>query len=124
MYSRIFLFIIVEGNSILLYDYDKNLCGPVRSYIRLSDIFTQAVSEIPYFGRIIYIVQEMPFIIVLLALIFIAIIYKNNNPDNEYNEFMIKKNRELDKTFRIYYDQVSKRDSLASMLLKIVKYNN
>ena len=66
----------------------------------------------------------MPFIIVLLALIFIAIIYKNNNPDNEYNEFMIKKNRELDKTFRIYYDQVSKRDSLASMLLKIVKYNN
>ena len=114
----------IEGNSILLYDYDKNWCGPVRSYIRLSDIFTQAVSEIPYFGRIIYIVQEMPFIIVLLALIFIAIIYKNNNPDNEYNEFMIKKNRELDKTFRIYYDQVSKRDSLASMLLKIVKYNN
>ena len=28
----------------------------------------------------------------------------------------------VDKTFRIYYDQVSKRDSLASMLLKIVKY--
>ena len=114
----------VGGNSILLYDYDKKWCGPVKSYIRLSSIFTQSVEDMPFIGRIVYIVKEMPFLIVLLALIFIAIIYKDSNPDSKYNEYLIKRNRELDNNFRVYYEQISKRDNLANMLLKVVKYNN
>ena len=107
--------------SVLLYDFDKKWCGPVKSYQRLSDIFTESIANVPLIGWIVYLVQEMPFFIIVLALVFIILIYKSDNPDKLYYEYIKKKQRELDNTFRIYYDQVSKRDTLASMLLKIVK---
>ena len=107
--------------SVLLYDFDKNWCGPVKSYQRLSDIFTESVANAPFIGWIVYLVQEMPFLITVLALVFIILLYKSNNPDKLYYEYIKKKQRELDNTFRMYYDQVSKRDNLASMLLKVIK---
>ena len=107
--------------SVLLYDFDKNWCGPIRSYVRLSDIFTETVANTPFIGWIVYLVQEMPFLIIVLALAFIILIYKSDNPNKLYYEYIKKKQRELDNTFRIYYDQLSKRDNLAHMLLKVVK---
>lgn len=108
-------------SSILLYDYDKKWCGPVKSYVRLSEVFTEFVEDAPIIGWIIYLVQEMPFLISVLALVFIILIYQNNGPDSKYNDFVRKKQRELGNTFRMYYDQVAKRDLLVSTLLKAVK---
>lgn len=105
--------------SILLYG--KKWCGPVRSFVRVSDIFTNTVADAPLIGRAIYLLQEMPILIVILALVFIVIIYRKNNIDSRYNEYLKKKQRELDNTFRVYYEQISKRDMLTSMLLKVTK---
>ena len=107
--------------SILLYDDKNSWCGPVKSYVRLSDIFTEYVLDAPFIGWIVSLVQEIPFLISVLALIFIVILYKNNSPDDKYNEYIRKKQRELDNTFRVYYDQISKRDTLAHMLLNVTK---
>ena len=107
--------------SILLYDNNKEWCGPIKSYIRLSDIFTELVLDTPFIGWIVSLVQEMPFLISVLALVFIVIMYKSNNPDDKYNEYIRKKQRELDNTFRVYYDQVSQRDTLAHMLINVAK---
>ena len=107
--------------SVLLYNYNKEWCGPVRSYVRVSDVFTEAISDSPFFGGISFCFREIPFIIVILALVFIVLIYKNNYLDSRYNEYLRKKQRELDNTFRVYYEQISKRDLLTSMLLKVTK---
>ena len=111
----------IGDSSILLYDYDKKWCGPVKSYVRLSEVFTEFVGDAPIIGWIVYLVQEMPFLISVLALVFIILIYQNNGPDSKYNDYVRKKQRELGNTFRMYYDQVAKRDLLVSTLLKAVK---
>ena len=111
----------IGDSSILLYDYDKKWCGPVKSYVRLSEVFTKFVGDAPIIGWIVYLVQEMPFLISVLALVFIILIYQNNGPDSKYNDYVRKKQRELGNTFRMYYDQVAKRDLLVSTLLKAVK---
>ena len=77
--------------------------------------------DTPFIGWIVSLVQEMPFLISVLALVFIVIMYKSNNPDDKYNEYIRKKQRELDNTFRVYYDQVSQRDTLAHMLINVAK---
>ena len=123
-YYQVNCYIPNEGkgdNSILLYNYDKKWCGPIKSYVRLSDIFTELVKDTPVLGYFINFMEEIPFIISLLALILIIIIYKNNNPDMRYNEYIKKKKRDLDKSFRLYYEQVSNRDNLSNLLLKVVK---
>ena len=111
----------VGDSSVLLYNYKKEWCGPVRSFVRVSDAFTNAVSDSPLLGGISYILQEMPFLIVILALVCIVLIYKNNYLDRRYNEYLKKKQKELDNTFRVYYGQISRRDLLTSMLLKVTK---
>ena len=111
----------VGDSSVLLYNYKKEWCGPVRSFERVSDVFTNAVSDSPFLGEISSILQEMPFLIVILALVCIVLIYKNNYLDSRYNEYLKKKQKELDNTFRVYYGQISRRDLLTSMLLKVTK---
>ena len=61
----------------------------------------------------------MPFLIVVLSVSFIMMIYRKDGPDEEYFDFIFKKQRELEKDFRKYYDQVEKREIINKSLIEI-----
>lgn len=108
-------------SSILVYNFDRIRCGPINSNVRLSSIFTELMEDAPLFGWIVGIIKEMPFLIVIIALVFIVILYRKYNPDSRYYEYLIKRQKGLDNNFQMFYEQISKRDVLTSMLLKVTK---
>ena len=108
-------------SSELFYDFDRDRCGPVMPFVRVSELFTELMLDLPILGWIVGIIHEMPFLIIVLGLIFIIILYRKYNPDSRYYEYLIKRQKELDNNFQIFYEQISKRDSLTSMLLKVTK---
>ena len=110
----------LSSETILLYD-KSNWCGPVKTRIRYSEILTDKIVDTVFIGWILKLFQEAPFIMALISLIFIILIYRKYNPDKRYYEFLVKRQLELAKTFHIFYDQISKRDILTSMLLKVTK---
>ena len=61
----------------------------------------------------------MPFIIVILSISFIMMIYRKDGPDEKYFDFIQKKQRELEKDFRKYYDQIEKRETINKLLAEI-----
>jgi hypothetical protein len=79
------------------------------------------MEDAPIFGWIVGIIEEMPFLIVVIALVFIVILYRKYNPDSRYYEYLLKRQKGLDNNFQMFYDQISKRDVLTSMLLKVTK---
>ena len=113
-----------DEKSYLIYNFDRIRCGPVDPYVRLSGVMTELMADAPLIGWIVGIVQEMPFLIVIIALIFIILFYRKYNPDSRYYEYLIKRQKELDNTFQMFYEQISKRDTLTSMLLKVTKQEN
>ena len=106
--------------SILIYD-KTNWCGPVKSRIRLSGILSDKIKETIFIGWLIKLFREAPFIIILIALIFIILIYRKYNPDSRYYEYLVKRQLELGKTFHTFYEQISKRDVLTLNLLNLTK---
>ena len=106
--------------TILIYD-KTNWCGPVSTRVRLSGILTDKMRDTIFIGWIIKLFQEAPFIMILIALIFIILIYRKYSPDSRYYEYLVKRQLELSKTFHVFYEQISKRDVLTSMLLKVTK---
>ena len=107
--------------SVLIYNFDRIRCGPINSNVRLSSIFTELMEDAPLFGWIVGIIKEMPFLIVIIALVFIVILYRKYNPDSRYYEYLLKRQKGLDNNFQMFYEQISKRDVLTSMLLKVTK---
>ena len=107
--------------SVLIYNFDRVRCGPINSNVRLSSIFTELMEDAPIFGWIVGIIEEMPFLIVIIALVFIVILYRKYNPDSRYYEYLLKRQKGLDNNFQMFYEQISKRDVLTSMLLKVTK---
>ena len=65
----------------------------------------------------------MPFLMVVLAISFIMMIYRKDGPDEEYFDFIIKKQRELEKDFRKYYDQIEKRETINKLLIEVSNEN-
>lgn len=108
-------------SSVLIYNFDRIRCGPINSNVRLSSIFTELMEDAPIFGWIVGIIEEMPFLIVVIALVFIVILYRKYNPDSRYYEYLLKRQKGLDNNFQMFYEQISKRDVLTSMLLKVTK---
>ena len=109
----------VEGPSILLYEKERNWCGPFNSYERASKYFSDIFEDIPYVKWLVRVIKEMPFLIVVLSVSFIMMIYRKDGPDEEYFNFINKKQRELEKDFRKYYDQIGKREIINKLLAEI-----
>lgn len=112
--------IVDESFNILLYN-TENYCGPVRSKIKLSSILTNKMKDIIIISWIVNLFQQLPFIIILISFVFIILIYRKYHPDKRYYEYIFKRHKELINTFYILYEQISKRDILTSMLLKITQ---
>ena len=113
----------VDGPSILLYEEEKSWCGPFNSYERASKYFSDLFEDIPGVKWVVYICEEMPFLMVVLAISFIMMIYRKDGPDEEYFDFIIKKQRELEKDFRKYYDQIEKRETINKLLIEVSNEN-
>ena len=112
--------VVDESFNILLYN-TANYCGPVRSRVKLSSILTNKMKDIKIIGWIVNLFQQLPFIIILISLVLIILIYRKYNPDKRYYEYIFKRHKELINTFYVLYEQISKRDILTSMLLKITQ---
>ena len=109
----------VSGPSILIYEQERNWCGPFNSYERASKYFSDLFEDIPVVKWFVLIFKEMPFIIVVLSISFIMMIYRKDGPDEKYFDFIHKKQRELEKDFRKYYDQIEKREIINKLLAEI-----
>ena len=103
----------------VLITFKENWCGPVKSRIKLSSVLTDKMKDILILGWIVGLFQQLPFIIIIISIFFIALIYRKYNPDKRYYEYIIKRQEDLINTFYVLYEQISKRDILTSMLLKI-----
>lgn len=106
--------------NILLYN-TNNWCGPLKSKVKLSSILTKKMKDILVIGWIIGLFQQLPFIVVLIAVVLVILIYRKYYPDTSYYEYIIHRQKDLLNSFYILYDQISKRDILTSMLLKITQ---
>ena len=113
----------VSGPSILLYETERNWCGPFNSYERASKYFSDLFEDIPGVRWVVLVCKEMPFLIVVLAVSFIMMIYRKDGPDEEYFDFINKKQRDLERDFRKYYDQIEKREMINKLLIKMAKDN-
>lgn len=109
-----------DSYNILLYN-TTNWCGPVESKVRLSSVLTNKMKETLFFGWFVGLFQQLPFIIILISVLLIVLIYRQYNPDIRYYEYIIKRQIELSNTFHVFYEQISKRDILTSMLLKMTQ---
>ena len=109
----------IGGPSILLYEKERNWCGPFNSYERASKYFSDLFEDIPGVRWFVLVCKEMPFLIVVLSVSFIMMIYRKDGPDEEYFAFINKKQRELEKDFRKYYDQIEKREIINKSLIEI-----
>lgn len=107
--------------AIMLYDYSKKLCGPIRPHTRASDILTNLVYDTTIIGWIFEKAREMPFIIVVISMIFIVIIYRHYNPEKVYYDYLKGKQNELNNTFRVFYEHIAKKDSLSLLLIDMAK---
>ena len=105
----------------VLFSFKKNWCGPVKSRIKLSSILTEKMKDILILGWIVGLFQQLPFIVIIISIFLVALIYRKYNPDTRYYEYIIKRQEDLINTFYVLYQQISKRDILTSMLLKITQ---
>ena len=108
-----------NGPSILLYDEEREWCGPFNSYERASKYFNDLFEDIPGVKWVVNIVKEMPFLMVIIAVSFIMMIYRKDGPNDEYFEYINKKQRLLERDFRKYYDQIEKRKIINDLLVDI-----
>ena len=111
----------VSGPSILLYEKERNWCGPFESYERASKYFSDLFEDIPGVRWVVFICKEMPFLMVVLAVSFIMMIYRRDGPDEEYFDYINKKQKDLERDFRKYYDQIEKREIINKLLIEMSK---
>ena len=111
----------VDGPSILLYEKEKNWCGPFNSYERASKYFSDLFEDIPGVRWVVFVCKEMPFLMAVLAVSFIMMIYRKDGPDEDYFDYINKKQRELERDFRKYYDQIGQREMINKLLIEISK---
>ena len=109
-----------ESFNILLYN-TNNWCGPLKSKMQLSSIMTNKMKNTLFIGWIVNLFQQLPFIIILFSVFLIILIYRKYNPDKRYYEYIVNRQKELVNTFYSLYEQISKRDMITSMLLKITQ---
>ena len=109
-----------ESFNILIYN-TENWCGPLKSKVKLSSILTKKMEDILFIRWIVGLFQQLPFIIVSIAVVLVILIYRKYYPDKSYYEYIVKKQKDLHNSFYVLYDQISKRDILTSMLLKITQ---
>ena len=109
-----------ESFNILIYN-TENWCGPLKSKVKLSSILTKKMEDILFIRWIVGLFQQLPFIIVSIAVVLVILIYRKYYPDKSYYEYIVKKQKDLLNSFYVLYDQISKRDILTSMLLKITQ---
>ena len=112
----------VTDNSFnyLLYN-TANWCGPLKSKMKLSSIMTNKMKNALFIGWFVNLFQQLPFIIILFSVFLIVIIYRKYNPDKRYYKYIVNRQKELVNTFYSLYEQISKRDIITSMLLKIIQ---
>ena len=55
----------------------------------------------------------------IIAVSFIMMIYRKDGPNEEYFEYINKKQRLLERDFRKYYDQIEKRKIINDLLVDI-----
>ena len=113
-----------EGSGIeesyLVYN-KTNWCGPVKSFVRLSSVMTEQMEDTIGIGYIVGLIQQFPFVIILISVVLVILIYRKYNPDVRYYDYLVKRQQELSNTFHVFFEQISKRDILTSMLLKILQ---
>ena len=113
----------INGPSILIYENERNWCGPFNSYERASKYFSDLLEDIPYIRWFVLVFKEMPFLIVVLAVSFIMMIYRRDGPGEDYFNFINKQQKELEKGFRKYYDQIEKREIINKLLAELSQNN-
>ena len=59
----------------------------------------------------------------VLAVSFIIMIYRRDGPGEEYFDYINKKQRDLERDFRKYYDQIEKREVINKLLIEMSKDN-
>ena len=113
-----------EGSGIeesyLVYN-KTNWCGPVKSFVRLSSVMTEQMEDTIGIGYIVGLIQQFPFVIILISVVLVILIYRKYNPDVRYYDYLVRRQQELSNTFHVFFEQISKRDILTSMLLKILQ---
>ena len=109
-----------DALSILVFN-KTNWCGPVKSFVRLSSVMTEQMEDTIGIGWIVGLIQQLPLVIILISIVIVILVYRKYNPDVRYYDYLVRRQQELSNTFHVFFEQISKRDILTSMLLKILQ---
>jgi hypothetical protein len=109
-----------DSYNVMKYN-ETNWCGPVRSKEQLSSVLTNNMKDALFIGWFVGLFQQIPFVIILISILIIILVYRQYNPDIRYYDYLIKRQQDLSNTFHQFYEQISKRDILTSMLLKMTQ---
>ena len=113
---------VVADDSFNIMKYNvTNWCGPVRTKEQLSSVLTNTMKDTLFIGWLVGLFQQIPFVIILISVLIIILVYRQYNPDIRYYDYIIKRQQDLSNTFHQFYQQISKRDILTSMLLKMTQ---
>ena len=97
------------------------LCGPFSNLSRMSSGMSYKILQNGFFGFFYSLLREGALFFVLIAIIVVSLICRNNGPTEEYFDNIIKREEQILSTFQLLYAQVAKRNVINAQLLKIVK---
>ena len=98
-----------------------DLCGPVSHLSRMSYGMSYKILKNGFFGFFYSLLREGTMFFVLVAIILVSLICRNNGPTENYFDDIIKREEQILSTFQLLYAQVAKRNVINAQLLKIVK---
>ncbi len=108
-----------EINTILVYE--NNFCGPASDNSRLSYGMSYKILNFPVFGFFFALLREGALFFMLIAVILIVLIFRKNSPNENYFEDIVKREELILSNFQLLYDQITKKNVINALLLKIVK---
>ncbi|MCQ2816299.1 MAG: hypothetical protein MJ252_03435 [archaeon] len=108
------------------YDYSimlrtEKFCGPYPTRTRIGNWFTFKFKDTFY--SFYEVISSICVIIMLVVLIFSAMIFKNNAPNEYYYSYVIERHNNLLASFHLVYDQLLKRDIISGIMIRLNKAN-
>lgn len=101
--------------------YENNFCGPASDNSRLSYGMSYKILNFPVFGFFFALLREGALFFMLIAIILIVLIFRKNSPNENYFEDIVKREQLILSNFQLLYEQITKKNVINALLLKIVK---
>ena len=129
LYSYFYIIQMPHKNEVGCYNngiktilvYENNFCGPASDNSRLSYGMSYKILNFPVFGFFFALLREGALFFMLIAIILIVLIFRKNSPNENYFEDIVKREQLILSNFQLLYEQITKKNVINALLLKIVK---